>query len=77
MRNLGGQVSGLPQLLDILFRNGGGHPPALKAGSGLWVLDLEAGEGFDRVREEKRTGLGLFIKRVNIKRPPSGRLGLA
>jgi len=34
MRNLGGQVSGLPQLLDVLFRNEGGHPLALKAGSG-------------------------------------------
>ena len=34
MRNLGGQISGLPQLLDVLFRDGGRHPSALKARSG-------------------------------------------
>ena len=33
MRNFGGQISGLPQLLDVLLRDGGRHPPALKAGS--------------------------------------------
>ena len=27
--------------------------------------------------EKKRTGLDLFIKRVNIKRPPRGRFELA
>ena len=41
------------------------------------MLELEVGEGFDWAREEKGTGLGLFINRVNVKRPPRGRFGLA
>ena len=40
------------------------------------MLELEVGE--DSIeRERKETGLGLFIKGMNIKRPPRGRLGLA
>ena len=34
MQNLGGQISGLPQLLDVFFRDGGRHPSALKDRSG-------------------------------------------
>ena len=40
------------------------------------MLEFKVGEG--RIeREKKRIGLGPFIKRVNIKRPPRGRLELA
>ena len=58
VKDFGGQILGLPKLLDILLCDGGGHPPALKAGSGHgrkfgafwlkpWVLELEVGEGED------------------------------
>ena len=40
------------------------------------MSEFEVGKG--RIeREKKRTGLGPFIKRLNIKRPPRGRLELA
>ena len=58
MGNFRCQVPRRPKLLDILLCDGGGHPPALKAGSGHgqefgvfwlkpWVLELEVGEGED------------------------------
>ena len=34
MNDLLGQVSGLPELLDVLLLNGGGHPLASSSGSG-------------------------------------------
>ena len=42
----------------------------------FWVLELEVREGAMNV---KKGGVGLdpFIKKVNIKRPPRGRLELA
>ena len=51
-----GQVSFLPELRGIVLYDRGGHPLALKPGSGhdwearsnwieLWVLELEVGEG--------------------------------
>ena len=40
-------------------------------------MEFEVGEGKDSIeREKKRTGLGPFIKRVNIKRPLRVRLDL-
>ena len=41
---------------------------------GCWNSRWEKGK---IKREKKRTGLGPFIKRVNIKRPPHDRLELA
>ena len=32
MRDVYGQVSGLPKLLDVLLRDGGGHPLASRCG---------------------------------------------
>ena len=34
VRDFGGEIPGLPKLLDVLLCNRGGHPPALKVGSG-------------------------------------------
>ena len=56
MRDFGGEIPGVPKLLDVLLCDRGGHPPTLKVGSGhdrrsealkpeLWVLELEVGEG--------------------------------
>ena len=87
MHNLGGQISGLPQLFDVLFRDGGGHPSALKARSGhgrkFGALRLILGcwnSGWGKggiERDKKRAGFGPLIKRANIKRPPRGRSELA
>ena len=87
MLDVGGQISDLPKLRDVLLCDRGGHPPAVKVGSGhdrrSEELSLSLGcwnsrWGKGRIeREKKRTGLGPFIERVNIKRPPRGRLELA
>ena len=64
MRDFGGEIPGIPKLLDVLLRDGGGHPPALKVGSGhdrrsealkpeLWVLELEVEEGASLGRKEQ------------------------
>ena len=64
MRDFGGQVSSLPELRNVLLCDRGGHPPALKIGSGHgrgsevlklkpWVLELEVREGKDQAWEEK------------------------
>ena len=55
MEDFRSQVSFLPELRDIVLYDRGGHPLALKPGSGhdwearsnwieLWVLELEVGE---------------------------------
>ena len=64
MRDFGDEIPGLPKLLDVLLCDKGGHPPALKIGSGHgrgsevlklkpWVLELEVREGKDRAWKEK------------------------
>ena len=87
MKDFGGQVPSLPKLRDVLLCDRRGHPPALKAGSGhgwrFGALGLSLGYwnsrwGKGRIkRGEKRTDLDLFIKGMDVKHPPRGRLELA
>ena len=52
VRDVCGQLSGLPKLRDVLLRNGGGHPLASRSGHAwndfaekvkAWALELESG----------------------------------
>ena len=61
MRDVVGQVSGLPQLFDVPLRNGGVHPLASRSGHGwrrlrcdvrTWALELECAE-MDKQRRKK------------------------
>ena len=60
VRNVCGQVSGFPELLNVLLRNGAGHPLASRSGHAwndfaekekAWALELERGE----MDEQRRT----------------------
>ena len=47
MSDVFGQVSGLPELLDVLLLDGGGHPLASSSGSGhdgsaFWAKEMDA-----------------------------------
>ena len=47
MSDVLGQVPGLPELLDVLLLDGGGHPLALRSGSrhgwsAFWVEEMRA-----------------------------------
>ena len=85
MLDVGGQVCDLPKLRNVFLLNRGGHPPALRDGSGHFggsgvlklgfrVLELKVQEGARKV--ERGVGLDPFIKRVNIKSPQCDRLRL-
>ena len=61
VRDVIGQVSGFPQLLDLPLRNGGGHPLAsrsrhnwgrLRRDVRAWALELECAE-MDKQRRKK------------------------
>ena len=63
MLDIGGQVSDLPKLCNVLIFNRGGQPPALRVRSGhiggsgglelrFWVLELEVREGAMKVKKE-------------------------
>ena len=61
MRDVAGQVSGLPQPLDVPLRNGGDHPLASRFGHGwrrlrwevwTWALELECAEKDKRRRKK-------------------------
>ena len=88
MKDFHSQVPCLPKLHDVLLCDKRGRPSALKARSGhgrrseapdrsLGCWNSRQGKDSIEHEKEKRTDLGLFIKRVNIKHPPRGRLGLA
>ena len=62
-----GQISGLPELGDVLLLDGGDHPLALTTGSGhgclsgkemrTWALELEIGKvEMEREREKRKRG---------------------
>ena len=79
MLDVGGQVSDLPKPRNVLLLDRGGHPPALRVGSGhiggsgvfglrSQVLELEVREGAREV-EKRHRPRPLFIKGVNIKSP--------
>ena len=60
-RDVVGQVSGSPQLLDVSLRDGGDHPPASRSGHGwrrlrwemrTWALELECAK-MDEQRRKK------------------------
>ena len=61
MRDVCGQVSGLPKLRDVLLHNGGGHPHAFRSGHvrndfaenmKAWALELDR-ERMDEQRKKK------------------------
>ena len=63
--DIGGQVSDLPKPHNVFLLNRGGHPPALRDGSGhiggsgvlklgFWVLELEVREGARKVEKRHR-----------------------
>ena len=63
--DVGGQVSDLPKPRNVLLLDRGGHPPALRVGSGhiggsgvlelrSWVLELEVREGAREVEKRHR-----------------------
>ena len=61
VRDVVGQVSGSPQLLDVSLRDGGDHPPASRSGHGwrrlrwevrTWALELECAK-MDEQRRKK------------------------
>src|SRR3954469_18875548 len=61
VRDVVGQVSGSPQLLDVSLRDGGDHPPASHSGHGwrrlrwgmrTWALELECAK-MDEQRRKK------------------------
>ena len=65
MLDVGSQVSDLPKLRNVFLLNGGGHPPALRDGSGhiggsgvlklgFRVLELEVREGARKVEKRHR-----------------------
>ena len=81
--NVGGQVSDLPKLHNVLLLDRGGHPLAFRVGFGhiggsgvldlrSWVLELEVREGAGEV--EKRHRPRSLYKGVNIKSPQRDRL---
>ena len=87
MKDFRCRVPCFPMLRDILLCDRRGRLPALKAGSGHGrsskVLGLNLGCWNSRWEEgrikhgEKWIGLDPFIKGMNVKRPPRGRLELA
>ena len=83
--DVGSQISDLPKPRNILLFDRGGHPPALKVGSGhsgrsgvfelgSWVLELEMRKGARVV--QKRDRHRPLYKGSDIKRPQHNRLGL-
>ena len=65
VRNFGGQISGLSQLLDVLLYDRGRHPPTLEVGSGHGsrseAPDLSLGcwnsrWGKDSIERERKKG---------------------
>ena len=63
MPDVGGQISDLPKLRNVLLYDRGGHPPALRVGSGhsggSGVLEL----GFRVLELEMRKGARVVEKR--------------
>ena len=69
MGDLFRQISGRPELSNVLLRDGGDHPLALTTGSGhgcwggkeigTWALELEVGKAETERKREKRKGESL------------------
>ena len=73
------QISGCPELSNVLLLDGGNHPLALTTGSGhgclsgkemrTWALELEIGKAeTERGRERGRGNSYPLIKTANFKR---------
>ena len=82
VRDVSGQVSGLPELHNVLLRDGGGHPLASRSGHvwngctekvRTWALELERarmdGQGKKKAWVKKRNPYP-FIKAVETVRLP-------